>query len=117
MLVLWLGREFYRDKYGMTAAARPGPLTMARNLTTILATSETKCGTSKMKEFSRYLYQGPRSGFIQMIPCDVKGKNIKGPRSDDRARACVDQLGSPSECERLWDLSLEFYSLCELISR
>ncbi|GBM03406.1 hypothetical protein AVEN_265449-1 [Araneus ventricosus] len=48
MLVLWLGGEFYRGKYGMTAAARPVPQTLA----TILATLVTKCGTSKMLEFS-----------------------------------------------------------------
>ncbi|GBN91667.1 hypothetical protein AVEN_204356-1 [Araneus ventricosus] len=44
------------------------------------------------------------------------GKTIKGPYSDHRAIECVDRLGSPLECERLWNLSLEFLPLCELVS-
>ncbi|GBM63758.1 hypothetical protein AVEN_43370-1 [Araneus ventricosus] len=31
-----------------------------------------------------------------------------------RAILYVDRLGSPLECERLWNLSLEFHPLCEL---
>ncbi|GBN92604.1 hypothetical protein AVEN_142239-1 [Araneus ventricosus] len=34
LLVLWLGREFYRGKYGMLAEYRPGPLTLATILVT-----------------------------------------------------------------------------------
>ncbi|GBO06891.1 hypothetical protein AVEN_38245-1 [Araneus ventricosus] len=34
MLVLWLGREFYKVKHGVTAATVPGPLTLATNLAT-----------------------------------------------------------------------------------
>ncbi|GBO42550.1 hypothetical protein AVEN_184524-1 [Araneus ventricosus] len=38
MLVLWLEREFYKVKHGVTAAAVPGSLTLASNLATILVT-------------------------------------------------------------------------------
>ncbi|GBN92397.1 hypothetical protein AVEN_67653-1 [Araneus ventricosus] len=31
MLVLWFGREFYKVKHGVTAAAVSGPLTSATN--------------------------------------------------------------------------------------
>ncbi|GBN22085.1 hypothetical protein AVEN_91392-1, partial [Araneus ventricosus] len=56
----------------------------------------------------------PRSGFIQMIPCNFTAfrETINRPCSDQRA-VRVDRLGSPLECERLWNLSLEFYPLCE----
>ncbi|GBN69479.1 hypothetical protein AVEN_236525-1, partial [Araneus ventricosus] len=39
-----------------------------------------------MLEFSRHLYWGPRSGFIQMIPRDVTAyrEDFKRPCSDDR---------------------------------
>ncbi|GBM73183.1 hypothetical protein AVEN_30065-1 [Araneus ventricosus] len=46
MLVLWLGREFYRGKYGILAAALCRPLTLAKNRR-----------FQKMRPFSRYLYQ------------------------------------------------------------
>ncbi|GBN67032.1 hypothetical protein AVEN_162575-1, partial [Araneus ventricosus] len=42
------------------------------------------------------------------------GETIKGPCSDHRRIECVDRLGSPLACEHLWNLSLEFYPLCEL---
>ncbi|GBN12731.1 hypothetical protein AVEN_174004-1 [Araneus ventricosus] len=47
MCVLWLGREFYRDKYGMTSAATSGSLTLATNLATILATWRRNIGSQR----------------------------------------------------------------------
>ncbi|GBN71668.1 hypothetical protein AVEN_268053-1 [Araneus ventricosus] len=38
MLVLWLGREFYKDKHGVMATAVPGHLTLATILVTNLTT-------------------------------------------------------------------------------
>ncbi|GBO26778.1 hypothetical protein AVEN_136986-1 [Araneus ventricosus] len=48
MRVLWLGRELYRAKHGMSGSNQA--------LVTMLATLATKYGISKVLEFSRYLY-------------------------------------------------------------
>ncbi|GBN03987.1 hypothetical protein AVEN_137143-1 [Araneus ventricosus] len=71
MLVLWLGREFYRGKYGMTGNSQAWTPDLGYELGDHFGDLATKCGTSKVLEFSRYLYWQPRSGFIHMIPCDV----------------------------------------------
>ncbi|GBN31563.1 hypothetical protein AVEN_100075-1 [Araneus ventricosus] len=52
-----------------------------------------------------------------MIPCDdmaCRGdykRTVLGSQSNSM---CIDRLGSHLKCERLWNLSLEFYPLCEL---
>ncbi|GBM76293.1 hypothetical protein AVEN_81843-1 [Araneus ventricosus] len=71
MLVLKLGREFYRGKYGMTGSSQTWTPDLDNEFGDLETNLATKSGTSKMLELSRYLYYGPRSGFIQMIPCDV----------------------------------------------
>ncbi|GBN01038.1 hypothetical protein AVEN_26894-1 [Araneus ventricosus] len=43
-------------------------------------------------------------------------QTTKVPCSDHIGVVCVDRLGSPLECERLWNLSLEFYPMRELVS-
>ncbi|GBM96571.1 hypothetical protein AVEN_103130-1 [Araneus ventricosus] len=60
MLVLWLGREFYRVMYGNAGRMEP---------------STTKLGDEMwdLKNTGIFLISllGPRSGFIQMIPYGV----------------------------------------------
>ncbi|GBL81418.1 hypothetical protein AVEN_107692-1 [Araneus ventricosus] len=48
VLVLWLGGQFYRSMYGNAEEMEPS--------TPTLATLPTKCGISKVLEFSSYLY-------------------------------------------------------------
>ncbi|GBN55493.1 hypothetical protein AVEN_189114-1 [Araneus ventricosus] len=70
---------------------------------------------------------GPRSGFIQMIPCDVTAcrgdfkRTVLGSQRIGNSSVLinfqrVDRLGSPLEYERLLNLSLKFYPQCELVS-
>ncbi|GBO39755.1 hypothetical protein AVEN_119646-1 [Araneus ventricosus] len=53
MQVLWLGREFYKVKHGVTSATLVARMTLATNLATILATNRL---FPKMQPFSRYFY-------------------------------------------------------------
>ncbi|GBO46981.1 hypothetical protein AVEN_275529-1 [Araneus ventricosus] len=61
--------------------------------------------------------RGPRPGFIQIFHVTSRpvGETIRGPCSDYKAIVYIDRLGTPLVCESLWNLSLEFYPLCELL--
>ncbi|GBO25172.1 hypothetical protein AVEN_162427-1, partial [Araneus ventricosus] len=51
-----------------------------------------------------------------MIPCDFTAcqSDYKRTLLGSQKELCVDKLGPPLECERLWNLSLECYPQCEL---
>ncbi|GBL97202.1 hypothetical protein AVEN_144634-1 [Araneus ventricosus] len=53
-----------------------------------------------------------------MIPCDVTAcrGDYKSTVLGSQSSSVVDRLGSPLDCERLWNLSLEFCPLCELVN-
>ncbi|GBM75587.1 hypothetical protein AVEN_235177-1, partial [Araneus ventricosus] len=67
---------------------------------------------------------GSRYGLYRRFQVTLRtvGETIKGPSSDHGVECVlidyehVGRLGSPLECERVWNLSLEFYPLGELIS-
>ncbi|GBM71168.1 hypothetical protein AVEN_193849-1 [Araneus ventricosus] len=63
MLVLWLGGEFYREMYvnfGENGTIDPRPWRLGDEMWDLKSTGIFLISLS-----------GPRSGFIQMIPCDV----------------------------------------------
>ncbi|GBN17427.1 hypothetical protein AVEN_188560-1 [Araneus ventricosus] len=106
MLVLWFGREFYRE-YRRNGA-------IDQYLLKTLATLSTKCSISKILEFSRYLYLEPISGFLQMIPCDV---NPIGESINSAVLGSQGSIESSLDFERVDRLgsSLEWYPQCELL--
>ncbi|GBN61656.1 hypothetical protein AVEN_124262-1 [Araneus ventricosus] len=90
MLVLWLGREFYRSKYSMIGSNQAWTTDLGDelgdhfgDLAANSATLATKCGTTKMLEFSRYFYEEQRSRFIQMIHVTSRpvGKTMLGSQN------------------------------------
>ncbi|GBM61943.1 hypothetical protein AVEN_272807-1 [Araneus ventricosus] len=68
MLVLWLGRELYRGMYGNAGRMESSTPDLGDYLV-------DKFGDEmwNLKSTGIFLISllGPRSGFIQMIPCDV----------------------------------------------
>ncbi|GBL89641.1 hypothetical protein AVEN_104603-1 [Araneus ventricosus] len=61
----------------------------------------------------------PLGAEIQMIPCNVtagRGDYKRTVLGSQSKHECFGRLGSPLECERLGNLSLEFCPLCELVS-
>ncbi|GBL82954.1 hypothetical protein AVEN_745-1 [Araneus ventricosus] len=116
ILVFWLGREFYKDVQKNSGGMKPLTSDLGDKLGCHFRDLVTKCRISKIVEFSRYLYQGPRSGFLQMIPYD-----LTTCRGDYKwrvlgSRVCVNRLGSTLECERLGNLSMKSYPQCKLVS-
>ncbi|GBN28874.1 hypothetical protein AVEN_120161-1 [Araneus ventricosus] len=115
MLVLWLGREFYRGKYG-NGAIDPD---FGEKLGYPFGDTFDDFGDEMwdLKSTGIFLISLLRAeiAFVWITSRPV-GETIKGPCSGRRGIMCVDRLGSPLECKRLWNLSLEFYPLCELVS-
>ncbi|GBN50162.1 hypothetical protein AVEN_262817-1 [Araneus ventricosus] len=83
MLVLWLGREFYKVKHGVTTVAVPGPLTLATILVTWRQIDDSgKCNTfldisirkGNTREYMRKLH-------VTLRPV---GESIKEPRLDQK---------------------------------
>ncbi|GBO24543.1 hypothetical protein AVEN_104077-1 [Araneus ventricosus] len=108
MLVSWLGREFYRCKYGMTGSGRQAWSHGLRD---------------KFGDFGDEMWDLKSTGIflisllgaeirIYPEPCDVRACRV------DYKLAVLGLLGDWDrlECKRLWNLSLEFYPLCELVS-
>ncbi|GBN13554.1 hypothetical protein AVEN_37380-1 [Araneus ventricosus] len=56
MRVLWLGREFYRDKYGMTSSSHVWFPDLGDHLGDFATNLATKYGISKVLESSRYFH-------------------------------------------------------------
>ncbi|GBO26812.1 hypothetical protein AVEN_142857-1 [Araneus ventricosus] len=92
MLVLWLGREFYRGMYGN--AGRVEPSTLA-----------TKCGISKLLEFSLYLCD------VTVGPCDITAyredykRTLFGSQSNRVCRSTRIAFGMRASLESIFGVS------------
>ncbi|GBN39812.1 hypothetical protein AVEN_67836-1 [Araneus ventricosus] len=105
MQVLWLGREFYKVKHGVTSATVMAPLTLA----TILAIWRQIDDSRKCNPF---LDISTRKGIHEKTPCDVTACRREYLRTAPRSEERLDRLDAHLEART----SLEFHPLCELIS-
>ncbi|GBM65777.1 hypothetical protein AVEN_129030-1 [Araneus ventricosus] len=65
------------------------------------AVAERDCNYLPLLNWAAVVLVGPKSGFFQMIKCDVKACRGDYKRAVLRSQrsSCVDRLGSSSECE------------------
>ncbi|GBN85477.1 hypothetical protein AVEN_206610-1 [Araneus ventricosus] len=105
MQVLWLGREFYKVKHGVTSATLMARMTLA----TILAIWRQIDDSRKCNPF---LDISTRKKNTRETPCDVTACRREylrtAPSSGERLLIDWDHLGAR--------MPLEFYPQCELVS-
>ncbi|GBM18790.1 hypothetical protein AVEN_30195-1 [Araneus ventricosus] len=87
MRVLWLGREFYKVKHGVTSASVMAPLTLATNLATILVIWRQIDALFSIFQLGK--------GIHEKTPCDVTACRRVYLRTAPRSEEHLDQLGSP----------------------
>ncbi|GBM76665.1 hypothetical protein AVEN_94255-1 [Araneus ventricosus] len=77
MQVLWLGREFYKVKHGVTSATLMAPMTLATNLAAILVIWRQIRRPWRQIDDSRkcnFLDISTRKGIHENTPCDVTAR-------------------------------------------
>ncbi|GBM92297.1 hypothetical protein AVEN_259146-1 [Araneus ventricosus] len=99
--VLWLGREFYKVKHGVTSATLMAPVTLATNFATILAIWRQILRPWRQIDDSRkcnpFLHTSTRKGkgIHEKTPCDVTACRREYLRTAPRSEERLDRLGSP----------------------